>query len=329
MSRKDKIEEETKGKKILLFIKNVVIVLIMLLICLFILNNAKYYVRNDINNKINLVINNNNVTARLKEDIIIKDDVIYLSIKDIKNFFDYYIYEDKQTNQIITTSDKKIAAIGYDSQNITVNGANYKIMATAIKENQTTYLPISELKDVYDVDINYLEDTNIITIDSLSREQIKAAISKNSSVKSYPKTLSRTVDKTKKGDILIIVNQEENGWTKIRTASGKLGYVKTKQLTNYITVREQMEEKSQVDGKVNMFWDYYSEFVSAPNRTGEVIEGVNVVSPSFFYINKNGNFTNKVKVAGEEYIKWAHNNGYKVWAMLSNSEAGIKVTSTI
>lgn len=43
-----------------------------------------------------------------------------------------------------------------------------------------------------------------------------------------------------------------------------------------------------------MFWDYYSKYVQAPDRTGQVIEGVNVVSPTFFYIDSNGNLKNKI-----------------------------------
>lgn len=79
-----------------------------------------------------------------------------------------------------------------------------------------------------------------------------------------------------------------------------------------------------------MFWDYYSQYVKAPDRTGQTIEGVNVVSPSFFYLDKNdGNLKDNVGDAGIAYVNWAHSNGYKVWPMIANAEAGIKITSTI
>ncbi|MBR6812010.1 MAG: hypothetical protein IKM51_01395, partial [Oscillospiraceae bacterium] len=78
-----------------------------------------------------------------------------------------------------------------------------------------------------------------------------------------------------------------------------------------------------------MFWDYFSENAKAPNRDAEVIEGVNVVSPSFFYINSEGDFKANVGAKGEQYIKWAHENGYKVWPMVSNALAGKNITSEI
>ena len=54
-----------------------------------------------------------------------------------------------------------------------------------------------------------------------------------------------------------------------------------KDVTNIYTVREEMEDKKQIEGKVSLVWDYYSEYAKAPNRTGTTINGVNVVSPSF------------------------------------------------
>ena len=70
-----------------------------------------------------------------------------------------------------------------------------------------------------------------------------------------------------------------------------------------------------------MFWEYYSEYAKAPDRSGEEYEGVNVVSPAFFYIDYQGNFKDKVGTTAKEYIEWAHGNGYKVWPMISNAEA--------
>ena len=78
-----------------------------------------------------------------------------------------------------------------------------------------------------------------------------------------------------------------------------------------------------------MFWDYFSKYVKPTDRTGQTIEGVNVVSPSFFYIDANGKLQENVGEAGLKYIEWAHSNGYKIWPMISNSEVGIKVTSSI
>lgn len=153
--------------------------------------------------------------------------------------------------------------------------------------------------------------------------------SKNMSVKYKAKGFSRTVDKVKKGESVVLVSKLENGWAKIRTQKGILGYVKQDSLTNEISIRQDMPEQKQIEGKVSLVWDYFSEYVTAPTRSG-TMEGVNVVSPSFFTLKKNGNgaIDSNVGQKGEEYITWAHDNGYKVWAMVSNNSLK-ETTSTI
>ena len=320
------MREKKKKENIL---RRVLVVLILLLMIIFILIKAENYIREATEDKINLIINNNNVTERLKNDVKIENGIIYLSMEDIQNFFDKYIYIEDEINEVVTTYDKKIASVGFEVNRLIINGSTTKINACAIKENETVYLPISEMTDVYNIEIANIESKNIITIDSLNREQIKAYTKSNLSVKWKKDIFSKTVDKVKKGDIVIAISDDESGWTKIRTANGEIGYVKSNKLTNFTTVREEWGQEKQIDGKVNMFWDYFSQYVQAPDRTGQKVEGVNVVSPSFFYLDKDGKLNENVGNSGLAYIEWAHSNGYKVWPMISNADAGIKVTSTI
>ena len=310
-------------------IKRISIILFILLIIVFVLIKSQNYLKESTEGQVNLVINNNNVTERLKNEVKIKDGVIYLSMDDVKNFFDKYIYIEDEINEVVTTYDKKIASIGFDVNKLTINGAIKKIYASAIKEDETVYLPISEMKDVYNIELANIESKKIVTIDSLNREQVKAYAKSKLSVKWKKDIFSKTVDKVAKGDIVIAITKDDNGWAKIRTENGEVGYVRSNKLANFTNIREELIEEKQITGKVNMFWDYFSQYVQAPDRTGQTIEGVNVVSPSFFYIDANGNLKENVGASGQAYIEWAHANGYKVWPMVSNADAGIKVTSTI
>lgn len=320
--------EINKKKKTITRILMAILIIIVLAVIAFIANN---YIILDKNKTTNLIINNRNVTSNLKNEIMIKEDIIYLSKQDIANFFDKYIYEEKKTNQIITTYDKKIAEIGFEKNTININGSNKKIYAHAEKENETIYLPISEMKEVYDIEIEYLPDTKVVTMDSKDREQKKAIVNSNVAVKSSTNFIAKTVDRVKKGENVIVVSSE-NGNAKIRTQNGKLGYIKANKLTNEITVREDMHEEKQVEGKINLVWDYYSTYASAPDRSGQTIEGINVVSPAFFYLDTNGRLKENIGEKGKAYIEWAHNNGYKVWPMLANAEAAkesLSITSNI
>ncbi len=322
MGKRAKHAEGKKSIKVII----VIIAILLVGIIAFKMNDLIVFGKNK---TINLVINNKNVTSNLKKDVLIRDDKIYLSKQDLGNFFDKYIYEDTQNNQIITTYDTKIATISLKENKININGSYKETASHAIKQDETIYIPIEELKDVYGIEIKYLKETKILTIDSISKEQKKAILTKNTPVKSSTKIISKTVDKVKKGSYAIIIS-EEKGYTRIRTENGKLGYVKSNKLANTVVVREEIKEEKPIEGKVNLVWDYYSNVAKAPDRTGESIEGINVVSPAFFHLNSKGELKENVGESGKRYIEWAHENGYKVWPMVQNDGEGmLSVTSEI
>ena len=310
-------------------IKKILIIIIAIILIGTIAYNISNNIIVDKNKSINLVINNKNVTSNLKKEIIIENDNIYISKQDLGNFFDKYIYEDTENNNIVTTYNNKIASISLEKNKININGSTKNTYAHAENKEGTIYVPITELEDVYGIEIKYLPDSKVLTIDSTSKEQKKGIITKNVSVKSSTKFISKTIDKVKKGSYVIVVS-EDKGYTKIRTENGKVGYVKTNKVANTVVVREEMQETKQIGGKVNMVWDYYSEVTSAPDRTGVTMDGVNVVSPAFFHLNTSGELTENVGTQGQAYIDWAHSNGYKVWPMVQNAGNGmLNVTSNI
>lgn len=307
--------------------------ILIIIIAIILIGTIAYNISNNIivdkNKSINLVINNKNVTSNLKKEIIIENDNIYISKQDLGNFFDKYIYEDTENNNIVTTYNNKIASISLEKNKININGSTKNTYAHAENKEGIIYVPITELEDVYGIEIKYLPDSKVLTIDSTSKEQKKGIITKNVSVKSSTKFISKTIDKVKKGSYVIVVS-EDKGYTKIRTENGKVGYVKTNKVANTVVVREEMQETKQIEGKVNMVWDYYSEVASAPDRTGVTMDGVNVVSPAFFHLNTSGELTENVGTQGQAYIDWAHSNGYKVWPMVQNAGNGmLNVTSNI
>ena len=319
-------EQIEKKKKRIIKIFITIIVIILVGIIAYNINN---HIILDKNKNINLVINNKNVTSNLKKEIIIENDNIYISKQDLGNFFDKYIYEDKENDNIVTTYNNKIATISLEENKMNVNGSNKNTYAHAENRDGTIYIPITELEDVYGIEIKYIENSKVLTIDSTSKEQKKAIITKDVAVKSSTKFIAKTVDRVKKGSYVIVVS-EDKGYAKIRTENGKVGFVKSNKIANKVVVREEMQESKQIDGKVNLVWDYYSEVATAPDRTGVTMDGVNVVSPAFFHLNSKGELTENVGQAGQEYIEWAHSNGYKVWPMVQNAGNGmINVTSDI
>ena len=299
-------------------IRRTTIILIMLACIIMLINLAPNYIKISKSENTRLVINNNDVTNSLKTPIIEIDNEYFLSLDDVRNFFDEYLIED--SSSIITTSNTKTVKIQKNHNRIQVNGSEVSIKHASMTEKEKTYLPINDMSNVYGYEYNYSKDNNTIIISSLNKKLVQAISSKNQSIKYRPTKISRTIEKVKRGEVVTIVQDtskncdaEINGWYRVRTQNGNLGYIKKKDVIERKVVRDNLST-NQISGKVNLVWDYYEPGESAPKREGN-IEGVNAVSPSFYQLNEDGTISKNVS---KEYIEWAHFNNYKVWPTLSN-----------
>lgn len=319
MAKRMKEKNERNSSKLIL---NIFIVLVFLVLVGGVFYLSPNYIREDYDGKTKVLINNNNVTLKMKNDVYIdENNNVFLSLADIRNYFDKYIEYNKENGSIVTTSEINIAKMSTKDNKITINGQEEELNSSAIEKNETIYLPFSEISEkVYDVDLEYIKDTNTIIIDSLDRKQEVANTTKETKLKYKPQTLSGTLEKLEANEQVVYI-EETNNWAEVRSKDGTIGYVKKEDLGNVEVTREAKEYIDKVEGKVNLVWDYYSEYAKAPDRTGETMDGVNVVSPSFFSLERgsNGEIYDNAKDDGAEYIEWAHNNNYQVWAMFSNN----------
>ena len=319
MAKRMKEKNERNSSKLIF---NIFIVIVFLAILGGVFYLSPNYIREDYDGKTKVLINNNNVTLKMKNDVYIDDNNnVFFSLADVRNYFDKYIEYDKENGDIVTTSEINIAKMSTKDNKITINGEEEELNSSAIERNDTIYIPFSEISEkVYDVDLEYIQDTNTIIIDSLDRKQEVASTTKETKLKYKPQTLSGTLEKIEANEQVVYI-EETNNWVEVRAKDGTIGYIKKEDLGNIEVAREAKEYIEKVEGKVNLVWDYYSEYVDAPDRTGENMDGVNVVSPSFFSLTRgsNGEIYDNAEDTGTEYIEWAHNNNYQVWAMFSNN----------
>ncbi len=314
--------KKKKRKNVIKHFTRPIIVLIALAIILIILNitNSNYVV-DTVKNKTNLIISNLNVTKDLKQDLYVQDGIIYMSTQDIYNFFDKTIMYDTAYNMLITCSNEKVASLPIGGNEIEINNSNVKLKAGAIQKEDTYYVPISELGNVYNIETNYSEETNIVTIDYLNKEYAISTVEKNTSIKYKPKQLSKTVAKVKEGESVVVIKDAENNknnWTKVRTTSGILGYIKTNKIGKSNYIREEMEENIKNEGKIT--WNVFSSEYNIKDRTATLPDGTKILSPTFFNLKDEAKGKLNVLIEQNEnkYINWAHKNGYEIWASVSN-----------
>lgn len=326
-------ENNKKGSKIF---KVILILLVLIGLCIGGIYGAiNFLFTKKDSGATSLVINFTNVTGKTKHEIKIENDIIYLSMDDVDVYYDCNIYYDSKYDQIVTSSEDKLAVLKIDEKEIEINGVKKSIKGAAKVVNKVYYLPISEMEDVYNIKV--VKNNNRITIESLNRKSTKGTIKKKVNLKERPKKLSKNIEKLSAGTIIRIAEIDENslpnGWLKVRTEEGRLGYIPKDYVKDITVEREAETKKKIIDGKISLVWDYFSEYAKAPDNTGKKYDGVNVVSPSFFYlglrdmqkagavqidIKQQAKVKENVGESGEAYIRWAKDNGYQIWPKFSN-----------
>ena len=308
--------------------KKVVIIIILLIFLAIIIVGALYavkrlapgYANEEISDMTNLVINGSNVTDYLKENnrkVYVKDNIIFLSLSDMRNFFDKYIYVDEKYGKVISTYNSNIVTLDINNGQMQLNDGNVSVVQTPLKVDDVLYIPFSQMEEAYDATCTYISETDTVIIDTEDRDKTFATLAKDTNLKSRTRNLSRTIAKLEENEEVMIVEQDDD-WSEVRTSKGKIGYINNSAIGSKSEVKSTKTEEDKSDEKINMFWDYFYAEESIPDRTGESYEGVNVVSPSFFVLDSTGAIRESIGSKGDAYINWAHSNGYEVWSMFSN-----------
>lgn len=120
------------------------------------------------------------------------------------------------------------------------------------------------------------------------------------------------------------VLESEDGWSRVETADGHVGYIQdrfleepeTREVTGDFT--EPVYNGTSVDGKVTLAWHQVTTMDANDQLAGlvAVTDGVNVISPTWFSLTDNeGNYKS---LASREYVDQAHSMGLQVWALMDN-----------
>lgn len=306
MATTKKKKNKKKNKE---FIRNMLIGVVAMIIVAFIINVAPGYKRDKYGNITNLVITDENVTEKLIHNIYINEnDTIYMSKEDVANLIDKTIYYDAESNTIITTSDTATASMKIGEKELTVNGAKLQTLDTVIYINDIMYIPISELKTVYNIEIEHKKSSNIVVMDYLEKGIITAELSENTKMKYRPRGLSKKIGKLEKSDRVYAFYTTSKGWRLIRTEDGEIGYVKANTLTNEYIVRQDMENKKETK-KVN---------INLENGDIKQIDNKRVIIKDMFIASNEG-------ITLKEAIEAKENDNISIWGTLSiNNDLNIK-----
>ena len=286
--------------------KKIAFIVVLILISIFFANHSK--VKKFSTKETKLIYNNQDITKDLTDEIIKENDNIYISFADVKNFLDKDLYKE-DSGVVITTSNKKLASFKQNDEVININGSNINENNVLITKNEKDFIAISSLENVYDYEFSYNENTNVILLDSLNKKQVKAYAKKNIKIKEQPKMFSANIAKVEKGNWIYFIS-EENGYAKIRTQDGIIGFIKKSKISNFETIRDDFQEEiKQFNDENAIVYDITNKDISTFEKRLNIINLVlqeaiknDKMYVKFLYNKDEDNFFERFKIEAKPML---------------------------
>ena len=263
----------------------------------------------------------------IEEHAKIWDNTCYFDLATVHLYLNDRFYEDKIEGLLLYTLPDKIiqTEIGTSAYQASHDGLNDIGYVISRYEGDVLYIAADYVKMFTNFSYELFTEPYHMQLYTEWNERQVARVSKDTQVRYQGGIKSDILADVSAGDSVIILEEMEK-WSKVKTQDSYIGYVENKRLTD-----KQSEEPIPVtdyyepeyiniskDYKINLAW--HAIYSTAGNDTlNEVLantRGVNVISPTWFVLTgAEGKFTS---FASKDYVNRAHDMGLEVWALISN-----------
>jgi len=318
----------------------ILITIIYVSISIYITNGAIKYLNNKYSPEKNIIeFFDNEVTNLVVEGElitkfgppIIEGKEILLPFDFIKEYIDKTIYHDKGKAVITITTDTKVIRISNDDLQAFLNMERYQLDASSKYINDILYVPIMAFRDLFKINVEYLKDNDVVIIDYLKNFKIVGYINNSQAVIRSGMSVYKPIFKVyAPEDIEVRVLSTLGQWTKIRTREGVIGYIESK----YLMTKTQYDEviidiRKDIKDEIDTIIFAWEAFYRQTSGNHEVVENdvLNIISPTWFVVeDRIGNINSFAEIT---YIEKAHELGYQVWPLISNTYNNVEMTSIV
>ena len=259
---------------------------------------------------VNLIIYGDTISSEYNP--FVEDGHIFLSLDTVSQFIDEELFYDEDTQKVIVTTEDALYKFTVGKNIATKNLREFDAKACCKIVDDIVYIDMNLVKDIYGIKFEYNEETNAISIDKLDTDDINLNYNE---VKLYSdiNTNSDILEVLDKTNTITVYpdSLEHSRWYKVKSDSGKIGYIEKAAVT--LEKEEEPDaEETEEEEKLIMFWQYGSSL----DTLGDKIDGVNVVMPTWYEIaDENGNVSEDYS---EDYYNKAKDNGYDIWPIITN-----------
>lgn len=271
---------------------------------------------------------------QIEEHAKIFDGICYFDMATVHKYFNDRFYEDKSENSLLyTTPDMVYANVigtgtvtGYDADFVE-SGESYDYTISRY-EGEALYIAVDFVKKYANFSYELFTEPNHMQIYTEWDRRQTASVTKDTQVRYQGGIKSDILTDVSAGDQVIILEEMET-WTKVKTQDSVIGYVENKRLgekteeepvpvTDYV---EPEYPSNTRDYKINLGWHVIGG-VGGNGTLEETVaktKGLNVISPTWFTLTGNeGEFSS---FATTSYVERAHEMGLEVWALVGNVDS--------
>lgn len=271
---------------------------------------------------------------QIEEHAKIFDGICYFDMATVHKYFNDRFYEDKSENSLLyTTPDMVYANVigtgtvtGYDADFVE-SSESYDYTISRY-EGDALYIAADFVKKYANFSYELFTEPNHMQIYTEWDRRQTAPVTKDTQVRYQGGIKSDILTDVSAGDQVIILEEMET-WTKVKTQDSVIGYVENKRLGEKteeepVPVTDYVEPEYQAntrDYKINLGWHVIGG-VGGNDTLEETVartKGLNVISPTWFTLTGNeGEFSS---FATTSYVDRAHEMGLEVWALVGNVDS--------
>ena len=251
-------------------------------------------------------------------------DRVYLPLDMVNTYLNQRYYWDSANQQILYATPSEL-------QYYPASGSGD---SEVWLKDDTVYLNLDFIKKYTDLDAYVYDNPSRIAIQHQFTSVNTVTVKKDTSIRYRGGIKSLILTDVSKGTTLLYMEALED-WVQVATMDGYIGYVRKDTLSDMETKDFERDFQKEeytyltMEDKVNLSWHQVTTQEANAYLADSIanISGVNVISPTWFYIQDTaGNIGN---IASADYVSLAHERGLKVWGLIDNFTADVSTTETL
>ena len=272
----------------------------------------------------------------MSERATLIEGTYYLDLDTVLTYFNNRFYFDNNEQLLIYTQPLDMITCEVDSRTVNSLSGSEDLTYAPVRKTDRVLVAIDYVKRYTNLSYDAFTDPGRIQIYNEWTDRKVATVKKNTQVRHRGGIKSPILKEVKAGDKLIVLEQMDE-WSKVKTDDAIIGFVENKKLNDIkpempipvTDVEEPVYTDLCRDHKINLGWHAVAAAAGNDTLSGFVANAqtLNVVAPTWFTVSGNeGSYTS---FASSDYVAKAHGLGLEVWAVLGNIDDPTADTAAI